>query len=370
MSKRTYRTSGRNAVSKEIQMEDITTVDRHVMEWFEVASKNAQCAVILSKHPRLRKQTLYMTQQSMEAATKGLATVVGIPYRELLKHGHNNLHIFLLVFQKYLDAMPDVYRINDVLSSHSADNEPYDAAARILDIINLSSTPRDRDKLDKSQKQSATRFYESMKLASLHDVDSMLQPLSTLRVALTLTPNLMSLIKYMANKTFVMDPYASYGDISKSIAEQVICRYRSHKTSRLLNEAEVALVKIICQHLMKRMVDGDGDEQFRLELKANNGEFTFPSSSLLSVVQRSLDVQVIHLAILIVGSLAWPHESSPRYPPDPDAPDSAEEAVAQRKMGARHYTDDRGVIKRIRKLAREARETTDLLKKSYKVARQ
>ena len=83
------------------------------------------------------------------------------------------------------------------------------------------------------------------------DVDLMLQLLSTLRATLGLTPDTMSLIKYMANKTFVMDPYASYGDISKSIAEQVICRYQSHKTSRNLNEAEVALVKIVCQHLMK-----------------------------------------------------------------------------------------------------------------------
>ena len=48
-----------------------------------------------------------MTQQSMEAATKGLATVVGIPYRELLKHGHNNLHIFFLFMERVLAATPE-----------------------------------------------------------------------------------------------------------------------------------------------------------------------------------------------------------------------------------------------------------------------
>ena len=375
MSKRTPGASGRNAVSNEIQMEDITTVDRHVMEWFEVASKNAQCAVILSKKPgsrkqsRFRKQSLYMTQQSMETATKGLASVAGVSYEEIRKLRHNNLRIFFLFMERVLAAMQSVDYISAVLSSHSADNESYDAAAEISNMLNLTSDPRNRGKLSKSQKESATRFYNSMMALPPQDVDLMLQLLSTLRATLRRTPDTMSLIKYMANKTFVMDPYASYDDIAKSIAGQVIERNQSHKTSRNLNEAEVALVEKMCQHMMKRMVDGDGDKQFRLELKENNGEFTLPSSSFVPVVKHSLDLQAIHLGILIVGSLVWLHESSPRYPPDPDAPDSAEEAVAQGKMGARHYTDDRGVIKHVRTLALEAQKTTDLLKKRFKGAR-
>lgn len=342
-------------------MEDVTTVDPHVMEWFELASENAECAVLLSENPRLRKQALYMTQQSMEAATKGMATAVGIPRREITKRGHNNLNIFLLFMERVLAAMPDVDRINDVLSSHSTNNEPYDAAAKISNILNLTSDPRNRRKLSKSQKESATRFYNSMRLASPHDVDSMLQLLSTLRDTMGLTPDMKSLIKYIFNKPFVMDPDASYDDISKSISGQFIERSQSHKTSKHLNEAEVALVETVCRQLVDIAVDGDGGEQFRLELKANNGEFTFPSSSFVSVVEHSLNVQLIHLGIILVGSLVWPHESSPRYPPDPDAPDSAEEAVAQRKMGARHYTDDLGVIKRIKELAIEAQTTTNLL---------
>ena len=137
-------------------MEDVTTVDPHVMEWFELAWENAECAVLLSKRARLRKQALYMTQQSMEAATKGIATAVGIPRREITKRGHNNLNIFLLFMERVLAAMPDVDRINDVLSSHSTNNEPYDAAAKISNILNLTSDPRNRRKLSKSQKDSTT----------------------------------------------------------------------------------------------------------------------------------------------------------------------------------------------------------------------
>ena len=351
-------------------MKDVTIVGPHVMEWFELASENAECAVLLSNRGRFRKQALYMTQQSMEAATKGMASDAGVSYREILKHGHNNLHIILLVFQKYLDTMPNVDHINDVLSSHSANNEPYDAAAKISNILNLTSDPRNREELSKSQKESATQFYDSMRLASVHDVDSMLQLLSKLRTTLMLTPNLKSLIEHISNTTFIMDPCASYENIAKSLAGQVIDRRQSHKTSRLLNKVEVALFDTMCQHMMNLTVDREEDEQFRSELKANNGEFTFSSSSFISVVEHSLNVQLIHLGIIIVGSLVWPHESSPRYPPDPDAPDSAGEAVAQRKMGARHYTNDLGVIKCIKKLSREAQTTTNLLKKSYKLARQ
>ena len=351
-------------------MEDVTIVDPHVMEWFELASENAECAVLLSKRARFRKQALYMTQQSIEAATKGMATAVGIPRREITKRGHNNLHIFLLVFQKYLDAMPDVDYISAVLSSYSADNEPYDAAAKISNILNLTSDPRNRGELSKSQKESATQFYDSMRLVSQQDVDLMLQLLSTLRATIRLTPDMKSLIKHISNTTFVMDPCASYENIAKSIAGQIIDRHQSYKTSRLLNKAEVALFDTMCQHMMNLTVDREGDEQFRSELKANNGEFTIPASLFVPVIKHSLEVQLIHLRIIIVGSLVWPHESSPRYPPDPDAPDSAEEAVAQRKMGARHYRDDLGVIKRIKELAIEARKTTNLLKKIYKPPRQ
>lgn len=352
------------------KMEDATTVDPHVMEWFALASENAECAVLLSKNPRLRKQALYMTQQSMEAATKGLASAAGISYEEIRKHRHNNLHIFLLFMERVLAAMPDVDYINAVLSSHSDGNERYDAAARIMDIINLTSAPRNREGLSKCERESATRFYNSMQLASSHDVASMLKLLSTIRATLRLTPDVQCLIKHITNTTFVMDPDASYDDISKSIAGQVIDRRQSYKTSRPLNKAEVALVKTMCQHLMNLTVDREGDKQLRLELKANNGEFTLPASSFVPAVKYSLNVQVIHLGIIIVGSLAWPHESSPRYPPDPNAPDSAKEAVTQRKMGARHYTDAIGVIKHIKNLAFEAKKITDLLKNIYKPPRQ
>ena len=59
----------------------------------------------------------------------------------------------------------------------------------------------------------------------------------------------------------------------------------------------------------------------------------------------------------------------PKYPAPPDAPDSIEQAALRtgkgRNLGTKHYTPELGVIKHIKPLTRQAKKTTELLKKCY-----
>ena len=80
--------------------------------------------------------------------------------------------------------------------------------------------------------------------------------------------------------------------------------------------------------------------------------------------------QIADLGILSIGALVWPHESYPRYPADPNAPNSLFDAAkksegGKRMLGTQHYSEQLGVICHIRRLTKECKNTTSLLQESF-----
>ena len=76
--------------------------------------------------------------------------------------------------------------------------------------------------------------------------------------------------------------------------------------------------------------------------------------------------------MLIVGCIAWPHESYLRYPAHPgfvqeSYADAATTIIKRkRQVGAGHYTKAIGAIKYTRELAEQAKKVTTLLYAGYK----
>ena len=120
------------------------------------------------------------------------------------------------------------------------------------------------------------------------------------------------------------------------------------------------------QSIARNIPDQEGIEA---ELKANKGKpykFDFDGHQLVEQAIGIPHMLLANLGLLIVGSLVWAHESYPRYPAEPDAPDSIEQAARERKLGVKHYTDEMGVIRHIKPLTAKADKTIRLLKSGYK----
>ena len=111
------------------------------------------------------------------------------------------------------------------------------------------------------------------------------------------------------------------------------------------------------------------EEQIWNWLDAQGGKFVVNANEIEPGLSRLFDMQSVLAGILILGSLVWPHESYPRYPAPPNAPDTLDEAAKRtggwRNMGTKHYTEELGVIKHIKPLATQAKNTTTLLKRCY-----
>ena len=194
------------------------------------------------------------------------------------------------------------------------------------------------------------------------EVDSLLSSFDRIRRVMAVHPKLLEgVVKLTADPVKIRIPESGTNwidDIAIQSSQQLLARIGA--------QANPALMGII-QNLAQESVRGSDldEETMKAELEANDGKFYFDGQWVAKELPYILDMLTANLGLLIMGSLVWAHESYPRYPADPDAPDEIDQAASQRKLGTKHYDSRMGVIRHIKPLMNNSERTIRLLKRSH-----
>ena len=337
-------------------------------EWIDLALEHADVAVILAKKPRFRKHALYHTQQSMETAAKGLAIGAGVSHDTIRRHSHDYPYLFFLLVEKVITESGGIQYANELLAPYFASQGGYDVEARLEHMLTLTSSPKNRD-LTKAHKESAEQFFDALLQFPPEAVEIMLNQLTKLDEHLRQALNKKGPIARFTKEPFALKPARSDGSFVQSIYQQLLEQASKRPGGRKLHKSEEALLWRMARQSETRLRAQYSEEQIWEWVASQGGTFSFSANQIEPGLGRFFDMQSVLVGILILGSLVWPHESYPRYPAPPGAPDSLEEAAQRtrkgRSLGTRHYTEELGVIEHIKPLTAQAKRTAILLKKCY-----
>ena len=339
-----------------------TEILTSVGEWFDLASTNAAAAVLLSSHQSLRRQSLYMTQQSMETATKGLARARGVPHEQFRKWGHNNLNLFIWVVNEVVTTTGSAPFIDAILSTDRTQRNQADVVTRLQDMFNLTASPKDAMRMGSDIEGRARAFYESMLLLPPQAV-ILLTGILIRASKFREDPNIAGLVAALTKSPFVLESPSAGEDFVESLTQQVLSQCQSRGATKSLNEEQKNLLASLAPQVIRNSIPTDGEQQFRLEIETSRQEYSWSREA----VEASIELPMAFVGLLIIGGLVWPHESYTRYVAPPGAPSDIAKAAAQqpRLLGSRHYTVDLGVIRYIRRIAGLAKRTSDLLSEGY-----
>ena len=249
--------------------------------------------------------------------------------------------------------------INEVLASFNQEDKNYDSAKHIQKILEATASPRRAQAL--GSKQYASEVFASGMRMPPEEVKLMLDSFDRIAGRMKALPQATRLIrKLTADPIYFQLPAPGINwtdEIVRQATEGLVSRI-----GRRPNQSEVAFLQGIARDIPYQ-------EEIASELETNKGKpykFDFEGYRLVEEAIGIPHMLLANLGLLIIGSLVWAHESYSRYPAEPDAPDSIEQAARERKLGVKHYTDEMGVIRYIKPLTAKADKTINLLKSGYK----
>ena len=345
-------------MNNEGQVESQALAREAMGEWLDVASEHAEVSRLLAR--RFPKHALYMTQQSMEAATKGLARGMGASHEEVRRWGHQNFNLFFWLVENMvrLGASP---HIDEILASHGVAHPEKDVLTRLQEMVLRTANPmRLEDSMDR---EVAREFYGSMLTIPPEPVVVLSDAFSRISKASRLTSAQRDIIRGVTEKPLKLRVPSGSNDIIRSLATQVCSQVLERLEAAQLHTLDSTIVESLALKHMAQSFGAIGEENIRAELEKNLGTYKIPN--LTKTADLSLRVPVAFIGLLIVGGLVWPHEAYPRYVAPPNAPDEIEKAAEQRKFGTQHYSEQLGVIMHIGKLTKQAREITKYLQTAY-----
>ena len=345
-------------MSNEEQVE-IQAVARQAMgEWLDLASEHAAVSCLLARN--FPAHALYMTQQSMEAATKGLARGMGASHEEVRRWGHQNFNLFFWLMEN-LVSMGATPHIDEILASHGVAHPEKDALTRLQEMVLRTANP---GRLSKgSDREAAREFYGSMLTLPPEPVEVLSDAFSRVSKATRLASAHKKAIRRITKKPFTLTLPAGSEDVIESLSKQVCNQLLKRLELAQLRTLDSAIVESLGMQYMSTRFGAIGEESIRAELEYNSGAYKIPD--VAKDYDISIQVPVAFIGLLIVGGLVWPHEAYPRYVAPPDAPDDIEKAAEQRKFGTKHYSEQLGVIKHIEILTKQAREIIKSLRAGY-----
>ncbi len=337
-------------------------------EWIILASEHSDIAADLAKRKHLQKHALYHVQQSMETAAKGLAIGAGVSHDVVRKHSHDYPYLFFLLAQKIIVESDGVQYPNELLAPFYAGQGRYDVQVQLGGMLNLTTPPKSKN-LNNTQKREAEKFFDTLLQFPPEGVAIMLNKLAELNLKMRQALNKGGPITEFMHEPFVLEPSRSDGSFAQSIYRQLVDQASMRPGSRKLRRAETDLLERLARQTDTNLRAEYTEEQIWEWLDTQGGKLSVDANQIEPGLTRLFDMQSVLVGILILGSLVWPHESYPRYPAPPNAPDSLDEASKRtggwRGMGTKHYTEELGVIKHIKPLAVQAKNTTTLLKRCY-----
>ena len=341
-----------------VHHEDAATRRQALGEWLKFASRNAKAAVLLAGEEGLETHALYMTEQTMESATKGIARGAGKSHTEV--YGHDYINLFLSAMDDMVTALDAVPYMNNVFSSIKIDGKPYDAAGQIQRMIALSGNPKKAGE----REQEARDFFEKMLIAPPEEVKKLLDLVSSIDDKIDKTLNDDALGQAMTSAPFTVNlPHSgSIAAVTASTNIQLDAQVTRRMKRRNQSQMERIHRRKITYKALLNMITAEGVEHFRAGVESAGGKFRFPKENLVNLYDGSK----AFVRLLLVGGLVWPHESYPRYPASPDAAGKTfEEAAKERQLGAQHYSDAVGVIRYIRELSAQAEKAVNMLSERY-----
>lgn len=326
-----------------------------VEEWLALAAENARAAVLLAGEEALQKQALYFTQQSMEAASKGLASGVGESHAKIRKSGHNNVNLLISVLdtiEKDTQAAP---YIDSLFAGMHVKGKPYNTVEQIQNMHVLSGRPENTEE----RKKDAEKFFEDMLRASAETVEATLNLVTNMDSIFDAPLTSSTLVSRITSAPFRLKMPPSNDDLGRTLGLQihaeVVRRMRGYKNTR----TQLLYMRGLVIKMMTGMIEIMGAERFRLDVEKAGNQYLFTKENLA----RVYDTSKAYMRLLLIGSLVWPHESYPRYvaPPGNDR----FEATPKQGLGTRHYTEAVGVIRHIKDITAEAQRMTTILEERY-----
>ena len=315
-----------------------------------------RAAWLLGKRAGSENLALFHIQQGMEMGTKALAAASGIPHVDLRKdHRHNNLFLLGKVTQWTVDSIQGGELVDAVLSIWHREDRESGSAEKIQDFLKATASPNTAKSL--GSKNFAREVFDSGKRMPPEEVQYMLDLFDRTVTKLQIPTQVRrQLRKLLATPLYFTLPPTGV-NLAESLYDQAAeqLRSRSRKKSNPAVEAP-----------MRGLAREIGNQIDLSDLGAAPGErICFPAQHLPRQAIGMQDMILANLGLLIVGSLVWPHESFSRYPAEPCAPDSIDQAVIEGKLGVKHYTQGMGVIRHIRRITESADKTIKMLRSGY-----
>ena len=326
---------------------------KSVGEWVTLAVSNADAALRLASGKRFDTQALYFTQQSMEAAVKAKRRASGNTHEDV--YGHNILKgLFTNLMETIVESGGMEYA-NFILSEHYFTDREYDVIKHLSEAISATEAPRARDADNSEQRDLADKLFESAIYTSPQEVQILLDMLRKVGKHLKGVPRY---LKPIRNKQLIIDLALFQKDPCQTLAKQIIDQAIDPALRRSFHREEQEFLEGM-EHTLEILIEQQGKQTERVD-----------GNQIIRLMQQFMSKQTADLGILTIGALVWPHESYPRYPAPPKAPDSVFEAArkgpgGRRMLGIRHYSTELGVICHLGRLTRECKNTALLLQKSF-----
>ncbi len=317
-----------------------------VYRWLKHADDDARAAKVLVRSGQ-GLQALFLVQQSMEKAIKGVHLSVGASYEDIERQKHDTLASFLALSKLISGTDLVVLAWNTLFGPEIFEG---------LSIVHQSSISGNQRKPKKLRQELEREYQEVFRIFGSRSISEQEARIFRSRMA-TLSPQMVEVIlgtqgriRELLNST-TSKPFrlASlppetdlFGWLIKEIMPQVYSRL-PQRNWRKLSESEISTFNMF--------IDAIGESRLR--------------EALQEPTQTSVELHfkwiVAYLNLYILGAISWPHAVSTRYPTSPEWPKEPVDAALKDRMGSQHYSDKIGALAHVEALAREAEWTTRVL---------
>ena len=340
-----------------------TNVQAAIGEWLEKAWQNAKAAEWMASKDRQPTLAVYLTQQSIECAVKGVGLSAGISHANLKRMGHNTLQSFLEFHKIVLEKTQSSSYVDRILLSLKDSQHKAPVDTRIENLLQLVASPKDRKGFTDEQRMASRRFYASARMVTPEEVRNMLGVIQNLRMQRQVWGKAIAIVTEEPMLLKQSDEKFSMESLTQTVKSQTEERLRNSELDVNWNFVEDDLVKEIAKTIAgKHNLRGT-----QRELKQSNWQYNFTNRQRKLMLLLLFDTPTTFMELLSVGSLVWSHEASTRYPAAPEHIQlSFADAAAKGHLGSNHYSEKAGVVKFVRELARRAKAISSNLKKINK----
>ena len=355
-------------MSKAKPLEDLQKRRQHSAEWFDLALANAEAAVLLAEQPKLRCQSLFLTQQAMEAATKGFARNAGLPHDKLRDWSHNNLNLFLWCVDAIIESAEITEHIRNIFSTEPHGEGESDVIMQLKSLLEKTADPQKAKELGKEKEDIAREYFAFVLTLPPEGVATLLRLMDRVQDRVTEQRETSEpIIAKMTQVPVSVQELSPEANIVTTLTPQIILHCHRRMPDAKLTGEKLNFIRKLTRQILLNAIKDVGETRFRADLKANKGRIYLDNNQIMA---GSFDVPMAIMGVFILGTVVWPHESYSRYPAPPGAPDDFRLAAAprKRKIGIKHYSEDLGVISHIQELAGRAQGLAESLLKAYKTA--